>query len=194
MRNTLVILGALLLLAGCDDDDPTPSVTNAPPADVEGQWETQAFVTMDSCAFNLEITNDPVPVMLHQTGSDVRMEGVNGRTGECLNISFDLDGNIMTLTTEESLIVQGCSVRVKDTWTLGFTSTGHFDGTNQVRATRTSGECGSFQSCELWMVLEGDRCDGCWAGCGRAATAEASVLGLLGVSQEELLDAIRSQR
>lgn len=194
MRSTLVILGALLLLAGCDDDDPSPAVTSAPPADVEGEWETKAFVTADSCGFNLEITNDPVPVMLHQTGSDVEMEGINGRTGECLNIPFHLDGNIMTFTTEESMTVQGCAVRLKETWTLAFDSTGHFDGTSQVRATRASGECGTFESCELWIVFEGDRCDGCWAGCGRAATTGASVLELLGVSQEKLLDAIHGQR
>ena len=194
MRTTVAILGALLLLAGCNDDDPSPSVTSAPPADVEGQWETKAFVTMDSCGFNLEITNEAVPVMLHQTGSDVRMEGINGRTGECLDVPFHLDGNIMTFTTEENMTVQGCEVRLKETWTIGFDSTGHFDGTDQVRATRASGECGGFQSCELWIVFEGDRCDGCWAACGRAATTEGSVLDLLGVSQEQLFDAIRNQR
>ena len=70
MRNTLAVLGALLLLAGCNDDDPSPAVVSAPPADVEGQWEVTLFVTMDSCGFNLELTDEAIPVMLHQSGSD----------------------------------------------------------------------------------------------------------------------------
>ena len=135
MRNTFAILGMLLLLVSCSDDDPVTAVTNLTPIDVEGEWETTVFVTMDSCGFNLELTDEAIPVMLHQTGSDVRVEGIDGRTGECLSLSFYLDGNTMTFTTEEGLTEGGCSLLLRDVWTIGFTSTGHFDGTNQVRVS-----------------------------------------------------------
>ena len=193
MRNTFAILETLLLLVSCSDDGPRTSVTKPTPMDVEGEWETAAIVTMDSCGFNLELTGEAVPMMFHQTGSDVRMEGISGLTGECLNTMYYLDGNTMTYTTEEVFTELGCSLLMKEITTIGFTSTSHFEGSDHIRVSYKSGECGGFQSCEHWLALEGDRCDGCWPGCGRASTSEGSALGMFGISREQLFDAIRKQ-